>query len=70
MSTKDQAEEIIQIRTYRFQYGVLHLQRASVKGMTDADILEEYCDKGPLLEAWDDEMGVEEFYGLPDFREI
>lgn len=65
-----QTQEIIQIRSYRFQYGILHLEKATADSMTDAEVAEEYYIKGPLLEAWYDQMEQKEFFALEDFRDL
>ena len=64
-------EQVIAIRTYRFQYGILHLELPEAKQQSTEDIIENYGGgKGPLLEVWDDEMATKEFYELEDFREL
>ena len=60
----------IPIRTYRFKYGVLHLEKAATVGMPDEEVAEQYADQGPLLEAWNDEMSATEFFDLPDLRDL
>jgi len=61
----------IAIRTYRFRYGILHLELSEAKQQSTEDIIENYGGgKGQLLEVWDDEMSAEEFYDLEDFREL
>ncbi len=66
----EQTDGIIQIRSYRFQYGILHLEKAAADSMTDAEVAEEYYIKGPLLEAWYDQMDQKEFFDLEDFRDL
>ncbi len=65
-----QSQEIIEIRTYRFKHGVLHLERAATVNMPDEEVAEQYGDQGPLLKAWDGKMSAEEFYDLPDLRDL
>ena len=60
----------IHIRSYRFQYGILHLERGIAATMTDDEVAAEYPDKGPLLEARDGEMDEAEFFDLEDFRDL
>ena len=67
---KTAAQAIIEIRSYRFQYGILHLERAAAKGMTNEEIAEQYAEQGPLLEVLDGEMSEAAFFALSDLRDL
>ena len=63
----NQTQEMVQIRTYEFDKGFLHLELAAVKDMSTEEIEEMY---GAVLSVQDGEMPADEFFDLPDFRDI
>lgn len=67
MDTQTPAPETVQIRTYEFSKGFLHLERRTADSMSAEEIEEMY---GPVLSMQDGEMSAEEFFDLPDFRDI
>ena len=62
-----QTQEMVQIRTYEFNKGFLHLELAAVKDMSTEEIEEMY---GTVLSVQDGEMPADEFFDLPDYRDI
>ncbi len=58
---------MINIRTYEFETGILHLERGA---LTDQEALEYYEDAGKLLSAHDSEMTEKQFFALPDFNSM
>jgi len=59
-----QTQDKIQITTYEFEDGLLHLERGAAS-------LEEVTDMhGPVLKSWDGEMSAKQFFSLPDFNDL
>lgn len=67
MDTKTPTPETVQIRTYEFDKGFLHLERKTADGLSPEEIEEMY---GTVLSTHDGEMPADEFFDLPDFSEI
>lgn len=62
---------LVEIRTYEFKYGLLHLSLSDAKSMSDEEVIDKFgFGKGPLLDKWDDVMAKKEFKQLADFREL
>lgn len=64
------SQPTIEIRTYQFEYGLLHLERAEADRLTTEDITERYASAGPLLSVQDGEMSADEFFLLEDFLDL
>jgi len=63
-------QPIIEIRTYQFKYGLLHLERIEAERMTEEEIVEMSPHAGPLLSVQDGEMPADEFFQLEDFLDL
>lgn len=63
-------QPLIEIRTYQFKHGLLHLERVEAERMTTEDIAERYASAGPLQAEWDDEMPADQFFQLEDFLDL
>lgn len=70
METNEKKPRVVRVRSCEFQYGLLHMKAAEVKHTTDAEVADKFgSGKGPLLEAWDDEMPLKQFNALDEFTE-
>ncbi|MDF7810722.1 hypothetical protein [Hymenobacter sp. YC55] len=70
LESQNPTTDIIKIRTYQFQYGILHLKESDAKTLSLTEVTDKFGHgKGPLLDAWDDVMDVREFNALESFTE-
>lgn len=62
---------MIAVRSYEFQYGLLHLELSEARHHTTEDIIESYGGgKGKLLDVRDGEMPARQLAALSNFREL
>lgn len=64
---KNQEIEMVQIRTYQFSEGCLHLERGTAESMSNEELIDMY---GSILSVTDGVMPADKFWKLPDFSEI
>lgn len=63
--------QMIAVRSYEFEQGLLHLEAAAARSMSDDEITQEYAQyHGKLLKVTDGQMSARQFFALPDFRDL
>lgn len=63
-------QPLIEIRTYQFESGLLHLERVEAARLLDEEVVEMHPAAGRLLGVWDDEMEASAFFSLEDFDDL
>jgi hypothetical protein len=61
---------MIAIRSYQFEGGLLHLELDAARHMTDDEVVGMHPYAGPLLSVTDGEMHEDDFFGLDDFADL